>query len=217
MFNLEGATGAGMIEKQAVDLNMLSVDKSMSMPFTSADSPHWAALQTLAAHESCAFLAGYRHDIYVVFGSLIIDTQRFSVGSFVSRGSTCHITAGEEGVSFFYYRDRNPSGNESISRDELGWYAGQRAGISVAQLSLVHHSLSLVHWQPGTRTGSHSHSCGEEIFVLEGELCDELGCYSAGSWLRFYPGQRHSPYTQTTALILLRNGHLARDGQAKEM
>lgn len=65
-----------------------------------------------------------------------------------------------------------------------------------------------VAWTRSSQMRFHNHSAGEEIFVLQGELCDQSGQYPAGTWWRLHPGTGHAPYSETDTLILLRNGHL---------
>ena len=80
--------------------------------------------------------------------------------------------------------------------------------MQVASLIGPDHELMLVVWSRGTHMRFHRHPQGEEIFVLQGELRDQHGCYPAGTWQRLHPGTGHAPYSETDTLILLRNGHL---------
>lgn len=67
---------------------------------------------------------------------------------------------------------------------------------------------ALVRWQPNTHFKPHHHFGGEEIFVLEGEFCDETGRYPAGSWLRSPHWSKHTPFTDTGCTIFVKTGHL---------
>ena len=69
--------------------------------------------------------------------------------------------------------------------------------------------VALVRWAPHTQFNEHRHFGGEEIYVIEGEFCDEHGTYPAGSWLRSPHDSRHRPFTREAgALIWVKTGHL---------
>jgi anti-sigma factor ChrR (cupin superfamily) len=55
---------------------------------------------------------------------------------------------------------------------------------------------------------AHPHPGGEEIYVMQGEICDEDGSYPAGTWLRRPPGSEHCPYAVSDALLWVKSGHL---------
>ena len=69
--------------------------------------------------------------------------------------------------------------------------------------------VMLYRMAPGTSVPLHGHAGGEEVFVLEGELADEHGCYPENTWLRSPPGSRHAPFTDNGCLIFLKLGRLA--------
>lgn len=49
---------------------------------------------------------------------------------------------------------------------------------------------------------------GEELLVLEGSLSDEHGDYRPGTWVRYPPGTRHTPRTETGCRLFIKKGHL---------
>ncbi len=153
---------------------------------------------------------GARHDFYVLRGGVQERDQARAEGTFFSRNQALTLTADGGGALLLWYRDTlaRSSGHETWAHDELEWGAGSVQGMQVAPLSKLHHRVSLVHWQTGTRADLHTHPHGEEIFVLCGELRDERGAYPAGTWMRFHPGTGHAPFALQATLILLRNGHL---------
>lgn len=199
-----------MIQLQPVDLNKLVGGSSQLIHLSEGNDARWSGIQVLAPLESFTFAVSARHDIYLLAGDIQCDNKSYVTGSYISRNHGFTVVAGVKGSTIFWYRDTlvHASGLESITLDQLTWFEGRLAGIGVAQLSSTQHHLTLVSWQPGAHTRPHTHSHGEEIFVLSGELCDERGSYPAGSWLRFYPSSSHAPFAKTTTLILLRNGHL---------
>lgn len=92
--------------------------------------------------------------------------------------------------------------------DARTWYAGQNPGMRVALLSSSGHRLTLVAWEPDTRTRDHGHRNGEEILVLTGELRSHDQRYPVGTWIRLHPGARHEPFAELPTVIMLCNGHL---------
>ena len=91
------------------------------------------------------------------------------------------------------------------------WRPGLIEGLTVLPLyAQVDHpeNMALVRWAPGTYFHRHVHPGGEEIFVLEGELCDEHGTYPKGTWLRSPHMSAHTPYSVTGCLIYVRVGGL---------
>jgi anti-sigma factor ChrR (cupin superfamily) len=61
---------------------------------------------------------------------------------------------------------------------------------------------------PGTRLARHEHPAGEETFVLDGVLEDELGRYPRGAWLRNPPGSAHQPFSPDGCLLYVKTGHV---------
>ena len=81
-----------------------------------------------------------------------------------------------------------------------------RPGLSVLPLHQVGtESVALVRWTPGTRFSRHRHWGGEEILVLEGVFQDEHGDYPAGTWLRNPHLSVHTPFSETGALIWVKD------------
>lgn len=60
---------------------------------------------------------------------------------------------------------------------------------------------------PDLHIPKHDHAGGEEIFVLEGVIEDEVCAAGPRTWLRFPIGFEHSPFSQhCTVLMLVREG-----------
>lgn len=68
--------------------------------------------------------------------------------------------------------------------------------------------VALVRWPAGEQFNEHSHFGGEEIYVIEGELIDEMGRYPAGTWIRSPHLSKHCPYVEVDTLIWVKVGHL---------
>jgi anti-sigma factor ChrR (cupin superfamily) len=69
-------------------------------------------------------------------------------------------------------------------------------------------STALVFWPAGATFQLHTHFGGEEIFVISGELIDEFGHYTGGTWLRNPHASQHNPYALVDTLIWVKTGHL---------
>ncbi len=66
----------------------------------------------------------------------------------------------------------------------------------------------LARWAAGASYPMHRHTGGEEVYVLSGELGDDLGTYPAGTWIRSPVGSRHAPFSKAGAVIYVKSGHL---------
>ncbi len=69
-------------------------------------------------------------------------------------------------------------------------------------------ATSVVRYEPGARFPLHGHDLGEEIFVLEGVLCDEHGTYGPGTYLKNPPGSAHAPYSVEGCTLFVKLRHL---------
>lgn len=200
------------VETKSIDLDRAIPGEREIVDLSSAGDLRWSAILSLPPQAKVALDILVHNDMYVLKGSLIEETIEFPAGAFLSRTTGKGLRAGHAGVRLFMYRDRvvMTSREETLRPGDLKWYPGGVKGMSVAPLLYAYHRLMLVSWLPSTRVDFHIHPLGEEILVLEGELIDQKDRHPAGTWQRFLPGTGHAPYTETTTLILLRNGHLSR-------
>jgi hypothetical protein len=75
-----------------------------------------------------------------------------------------------------------PSPSGTVWRKPLYRHGGEHGPVT-----------SLVRYAPGGVFRAHAHPEGEEILVLEGELCDEHGRYPEGTWIRSPHMSQHTP------------------------
>jgi hypothetical protein len=199
-----------MIETARLDFPEALPVTDHVLHLTAADDPLWAGVVTLAPSSVYALPRLSRHDIYVLQGSVETGGTLLGKDGFASVCDAGTLQAGSEGARLFIYRESAPLQCEAITQPASArvWYAGQNPGMRVAQLSSSGHRLTLVAWEPDTRTRDHGHRKGEEILVLSGELRSHDQQYPAGTWLRLHPGARHEPFTEIPTVIMLRNGHL---------
>lgn len=66
----------------------------------------------------------------------------------------------------------------------------------------------LARWTAGASYPMHRHAGGEEVYVLSGELGDNLGSYPTGTWIRSPVGSEHAPFSKAGAIIYVKSGHL---------
>ncbi len=66
----------------------------------------------------------------------------------------------------------------------------------------------LARWAAGASYPMHRHAGGEEVYVLSGELSDDVGTYPAGTWIRSPVGSQHAPFSKEGAVIYVKSGHL---------
>ncbi|MGM0481500.1 MAG: cupin domain-containing protein [Pseudomonadota bacterium] len=98
-----------------------------------------------------------------------------------------------------------------INTKQSPWQPGQ-GGLKVMPLhSHNTEHVALVFWPKGEVFKPHRHVGGEEVFVLEGEFCDEQGRYPAGTWLRSPPMSTHHPFVEEDTIIWVKTGHLTTD------
>ncbi|MBY6195671.1 cupin domain-containing protein [Vibrio hangzhouensis] len=85
---------------------------------------------------------------------------------------------------------------------------------SIGQMEILplHHfkneRVVLIRWRDEDSYHSHGHFGGEEIFVLEGRLIDEMGEYPKGTWTRNPHESHHQPYVNGPTTIWFKSGHL---------
>jgi anti-sigma factor ChrR (cupin superfamily) len=71
-----------------------------------------------------------------------------------------------------------------------------------------HGDVVLLRFDAGATIGPHVHEDGEELFILKGELRDELGTYSKGCWLRQPPASVHAVESPQGCVTLTFAHHL---------
>ena len=96
-----------------------------------------------------------------------------------------------------------------VSLDSVAYAPSPAAGVWRKRLELLGPSecgrvTSLVRFDPGARFPEHDHPQGEEILVLEGQFCDERGCFGPGTYQLNPEGFRHAPYTPSGCLLFVK-------------
>lgn len=68
----------------------------------------------------------------------------------------------------------------------------------------VARATSIVRYAPQSAFSAHTHTGGEEFFVLDGVFQDEHGDFPAGSYVRNPPQSKHTPGSATGCTILVK-------------
>lgn len=76
-------------------------------------------------------------------------------------------------------------------------------------------ATSIVRYEPGSKFSRHVHELGEELFVLDGEFCDETGRFGPGSYIRNPPGSSHAPWSETGCTLFVKLRYFDRADQAR--
>ena len=155
-------------------------------------------------------------EFFVLEGEFADEHGRYPAGTYVRNpiGTSHTPSVGSEGCLIFVKLqqfEQEDQAQFAIDMRSAEWSPGDAPGVEVLKL---HHygaeHVALVRLAPHTRLEMHTHSGGEEVFVIEGSYSDEYGEYPAGSWLRSPPGSEHAPYTDSSgALVYVKVGHLA--------
>ncbi|MGR5287642.1 cupin domain-containing protein [Vibrio maritimus] len=84
-----------------------------------------------------------------------------------------------------------------IRPSDYQWVDSPMPGVSRMRLDRIGDEVgrvtSIVHYEPNSAFSAHTHSGGEEFYVLEGTFSDEHGDYPAGSYVRNPIGSAHTP------------------------
>ncbi len=79
----------------------------------------------------------------------------------------------------------------------IDWVATRMQGVERRMLDRIGaeagRATTIVRYAPGSRFSTHTHTGGEEFFVLEGVFQDEHGDYPAGYYVRNPPQSKHTP------------------------
>lgn len=95
-----------------------------------------------------------------------------------------------------------------VDSNAMSWVDSPSAGVQRKMLERdggeVARATSLVRYVPGSAFTRHLHELGEELFVLEGEFCDQSGRYGPGSYIRNPPGSAHAPWSDDGCVLFVK-------------
>ncbi len=121
-------------------------------------------------------------------GTFLLNPEGFRHSPFSDHGCTIFVKLRQ-----FPGRGRR---HVAIDTNKLHWEP--RSTPSVHHKALYEQAgfsdiMRLERWESKADLGIIAYEQGAELFVLEGEFSDEVGAYSAGSWLRLPAGSTHHP------------------------
>lgn len=95
-----------------------------------------------------------------------------------------------------------------LQTNDLPWEASPSVGVHRRKLDRMGDEVgrvtSLVKYDAGSAFSEHTHSGGEEFFVLEGTFSDENGDYPAGTYVRNPIGTSHAPHSDDGCVIFVK-------------
>ncbi len=96
----------------------------------------------------------------------------------------------------------------AIDTNAMAWEKSPMVGVERRKLDRigdeVARATSLVRYAPESYFSEHTHSGGEEFFVLEGVFSDEHGDYPAGTYVRNPIGTAHTPHSKDGCVIFVK-------------
>ena len=136
-------------------------------------------------------------------GTYLLNPEGFRHAPFSQPGS----------MLFVKLRQFPGAGRQHIVLDtpRAAWRPSDEEGVDVKHLYQqpgFSDRVRLERWTPGS-AHQRTYADGAELFVVEGELADELGVYPALSWLRFPVGSRHRAKTDGGCTLYVKEGGLA--------
>jgi anti-sigma factor ChrR (cupin superfamily) len=95
-----------------------------------------------------------------------------------------------------------------VNTNDVEWVSSPSRGVERKMLDRIGEEVArattIVRFLPGAEFSEHTHSKGEEFFVLEGVFGDEHADYPAGTYVRNPAGTRHTPSCPEGCTILVK-------------
>lgn len=95
-----------------------------------------------------------------------------------------------------------------LQTSDLPWEPSPSAGVHRRKLDRMGDEVgrvtSIVRYDAGSAFSEHTHTGGEEFFVLEGTFSDETGDYPAGTYVRNPIGTSHAPHSDGGCVIFVK-------------
>lgn len=105
----------------------------------------------------------------------------------------------------------------SVNANTIDWLPSPLPGVDRRMLERdgdeVARATTIVRYQPNSFFSPHSHTGGEEYYVLEGIFSDESGDYPAGFYVRNPVGSAHKPFTKEGCRIYVKLRQMAAEDQ----
>lgn len=108
-----------------------------------------------------------------------------------------------------------------IHSDEIEWRASPMPGVDRRMLDRigdeVARATTIVRYAENSSFSPHTHTGGEEFFVLDGVFQDEHGDFPAGSYVRNPPTSQHTPGAENGCTIFVKLWQFKMDDRTQIM
>ncbi len=150
-------------------------------------------------------------EILVLEGAFADEHGDYQMGTFLLNPQKfCHTPVSNEGCVLFV-KEGQYSGATRIHTDSAHaeWVEEGDPGRHVIELFAGGtENIRLTRLDKGTHIPIHEHFGGNEMFILQGTIEDEYGCYGVGDWIRSPAGSVHNPWTDEGCILYVKDGHL---------
>ena len=104
-----------------------------------------------------------------------------------------------------------------IETTKLLWEKSPMGGVErrklERQFAETGHTTSIVRYAPKSYFSAHTHSGGEEFYVLEGVFSDDTGNFPRGAYVRNPSGSTHTPYSDEGCTIFVKLCQMQANGE----
>ncbi|MGH1541397.1 MAG: cupin domain-containing protein [Arenicella sp.] len=155
-------------------------------------------------------------EILVLAGTFSDETGDYPAGTYYRvPPSSGHMPFSQLGCVLLMKQHQFQAGdNESvcINTKTKEWISGH-GDMNVMPLhDFQSEQTALIKWPAHQSFQPQRHLGGEEIFILSGELIDDRGRYSAGTWIRSPQKSMENPRTEQETVAFVKVGHLPLTG-----
>jgi anti-sigma factor ChrR (cupin superfamily) len=176
-----------------------------------AGSPEAGTVTSIVRYDAGARFPSHEHpqgeEILVLSGTFSDERGDFGAGSYMlNPEGFSHAPFSREGCVLFVKLRQYPGLDRErvlLQTDPGSWrqrHPGVRSMTLYRSPSHPDH-IRLTEIAPGAEPPAIALPDGEEVFVLRGQLVDELGAHSAHTWLRLPPGSSHTPRSPQGCLL----------------
>ncbi len=179
--------------------------------------PEEAGIVTsVVRYEPGSNFASHQHpdgeEIFVIDGVFSDEAGDYPAGSFIlNPEGFSHAPSSAPGCTLFVklrqYAGSRPQVRHNIN--EMDWELrpnGRGESIVLDQQDGFDKRTQVVRMMPGGEVPMHGHPNGEEVFIPEGSFEDQMGRYTAGTWIRNPIGNKHSLKSEEGCMFFIKTG-----------
>jgi len=151
-------------------------------------------------------------EILVLDGTFSDETGDYKAGTYFRNPEGFrHTPFSNEGCTILvklHQFQKYDSTHVQVESDKHEWIKTENSLELLSLHEFNNERVALIRWPAGVQIENHSHSGGEEVYVIEGQFSDEFGIYPAGTWMRLPDGSEHTPVADKDTLIWIKVGHM---------